>query len=145
MPDEQIQVMIQRLGAQERASDRLMVRAAAYVVFSFAVLGVSLGVLLDDGVPCLVRRVAGLSMVGLFASVLGVFVWAHWKRQLSTLPNPTLLASMSLDEISGEIQRAFDTNRPIIRANHNRVVWMLGLTVAQALVFLATAFLAIAD
>lgn len=141
-PREYIQWMVHSLEAQERASIRMVERAAIYTLFSFTILGIYVGILFakSDPISTLLLVGSGL-MAGLFLAIMTLFLLVHRPFSSSsvwTLPHPRdFQEQRDLEGFPESIIDAYDQNQPTVDSDSRVNTATLILVSIQALVFLS--------
>ena len=136
----ELDLMVKRLEAQERASVRMVDRGISYSVFSLAVVGVFVGVAFANEPPISRWLLAGAIVQAVaFVVVVGLLIALHFRRRnLYVLPDPEQIAEYA-DEptaIENVVIEAFDKNRSTIRGDRNVARSILCVALAQGAAFL---------
>ena len=138
LDDNLLNLMIHRLEAQERTSSRLRDRGAMYIGFSFAIVGIFLGVMAAKSEPLTTPLVIGTwVMVVIFAAAFVTFIVIYRRADVWVLPDPRVLyQETDASRIPPSIIEAFEHNAPSNRKDEKLLLGLLTLIVGQMVCFL---------
>lgn len=136
--DNILSLMVHRLEAQERTSDRLRDRAAMYVAFSFAVLGFYLGITASTSGLVGSHMAGTWVMIGVFSLAFITFQAIYRSGRIQVLPDPEALdLEADAERIPPAIKKAFANNKVFLGRDNRLVLVLQWLVVIQMACFIA--------